>query len=86
MSADTPRSARVEIGDALGILCQPGAVYELRALGTDKGIVRGYFDDIEELCNQAAACSDDRLADGVYLTLNPVKRDLLARCANKVEP
>ena len=60
-----------------------GGVVELRALGTLKGIVSAYFDadHREALIAQAASLSG--CAQGVYITLNPVVADCLARAANR---
>ena len=41
--------------------------------------VSGYFDDPEQLASAAAAIDQ---ADGIYLVLNPVRPELLARAAN----
>jgi hypothetical protein len=40
LKADPP-----EIQRALDLLCEPGGVYELRALNTTKATVSGYYDD-----------------------------------------
>jgi hypothetical protein len=62
---------------------EQGGVVELRALGTLKGIVSGYFDadHQDELVAHAARYSG--CAQGIYITLNPVTRDCLARAANR---
>jgi AAA domain len=74
-----------EIWRALTLLCHFGEVYELRALPSPQGIASGYFTDLEKLAQSAAQCSDQLLAGGVYIALNPVKRDLLARASNRVK-
>jgi len=63
-----------------------GDIVELRALGTKKGTCSGYFDaeHLEQMVSYAARLSG--VAQGVYITLNPVMRDCLARAANKVIP
>jgi hypothetical protein len=72
------------IPDALKLLCEPGEVYELRCPKTsDSGTVSGYFDDLTKLAYHADFWSG--IAPAVYLTLNPVKSDLLARAANRIE-
>jgi hypothetical protein len=73
-----------EIRRALRLLCKPSEVYELRALGSSKGTVSGYFDDLEKLARCSAECSDQLSAGGIYITLNPVNRDLLARASNRL--
>jgi hypothetical protein len=82
MSGDAPKADTDEIRRAAGLLCVPGAVYELRALGTSKGTISAYYNYLDRLASAAAACSDRRKAEGVYLTLNPVKDALLARASN----
>ena len=69
---------------ALSILPEPGSVFEIRALGTKKGIISGYFDDREKAVQAVASISGK--VPGVYLTLNPVNPDLLARAKNRLEP
>jgi hypothetical protein len=63
-----------------------GDVVELRALYTNKATVSGYFDrkHVDNLINAAASLSG--LGQGVYITLNPVLRDCLARSANRTTP
>jgi hypothetical protein len=56
---------------------------ELRVLGTHQGVVSGYFNDPETLIDAAARWSGSGL--GVYITLNPVNPDLLARAANRMK-
>lgn len=65
------------------LLRKPGEVVELRILNTKKGTVSGYFDNMEALADAARLYDGD--VEGVYSTLNPVKRDLLARAHNRVE-
>lgn len=69
--------------DAAALLLEPGSVAELRILHTPKGTVSGYFDDWSKLAEAAARW--DGKAPGIYVTLNPVKPDLLARAANRVK-
>ena len=79
------RANRTEIRRALALLCEQGQVYELRALPSKGGTLRGYFDNLDRLADSAARSCDELKPGGVYLTLNPVKRDLLARSSNKAE-
>src|SRR5690242_10085118 len=67
---------------SLDLLVEPGAVVELRVLHTSKKTVSGYFTDHDKLTEEAAAWSGK--APGVYITLNPVKPELLARAVNHV--
>lgn len=68
---------------ALGILMAPGSLVELRIPNTPRrGTVSGYFNDLGKMAASAAIMSGK--AEGVYLTLNPVKPNLLARAANRL--
>ena len=85
----TPFSARagqardvLEIRRALAVLYQPGAVVELRALDVDGKTVAGYFDDHIKLAEAATKYSGR--AAGVYVILNSITPDLLARSANHI--
>src|SRR5262249_20154838 len=60
---------------------EPGNVSELRLPHSDRGTVSGYYNDASRLAEDAAQWSGR--AEGVYVTLNPVTRDLLARAANR---
>ena len=72
------------IRDALTLLCQPGSLYELRCPKTKKdGTISGYFTDLNKLADTAALLSG--IVPAVYVTLNPVRPDLLARAANRIE-
>lgn len=75
------RADPVEIGRAVALLCEPGAVHELRAPNTAKATASGYFDDRDKLIKDAASIQ----APGVYLTLNATRRDHLARANNRIE-
>ena len=73
-----------EIDRALDVLLPKKGVVEVRALNVDRGgTVSGYFDvrHRDDLLHAAAELSSS--AKGVYLTLNPVNPDLLARAANR---
>jgi hypothetical protein len=78
----SPRVDRGEIARAVGLLVAPGTVVELRAPKTRHGTQSGYFDDPRALV--AAATELSGTVPGVYLTLNPARRALLARAANRV--
>jgi hypothetical protein len=79
-----PRADRAEIGRTLGLLYEPGDVVELRAPGSRQGTLSGYFDDMAALAAAGAELSGT--VSAVYVTLNPVKRALLARTVNRVKP
>jgi AAA domain-containing protein len=84
MSADLLTASPADIRRALALLCVPREVYELRALGTGKGTISGYYDDLGALARDAALCSQKFERKGIYFALNPVRRDLLARSCNGV--
>lgn len=64
----------------LALVGEPGAVYELRIPQTTEGTVSGYFNDRAKLVEAALAWNG--LAPGIYITLNPVRPNLLARAPN----
>jgi hypothetical protein len=67
---------------ALELFLQRGDVVELRALNVDgKYTVFGYFNAGETLVAEALRL--DGRAKGIYVTLNPVRPELLARAANR---
>ena len=71
-----------EIEHTVRFLMMPGSVMELRILNTRCGTVSGYFDDPGKLARVAVRW--DGRAPGIYVTINPVRRDLLARAANRL--
>ncbi|HLA81363.1 MAG TPA: hypothetical protein VJP78_07080 [Thermoleophilia bacterium] len=72
------------IRKALDVVLEPGSVAELRVPKTERTkTVSGYFDDFDKLAEAAAEWSDQ--APGVYVTLNPVLPDLLARTSNRAK-
>src|SRR5271154_6013238 len=79
---------RAEIKRAIEIICEPGEVYELRALNTTKATISGYYDNRDKLAEDAWKLSGNPAfgAPGVYLTLNPVAPALLSRANNRLEP
>lgn len=62
-------------------MCAPGAMRELRVLGSKKGVVSGYYDTPAALIRDAQR--HDGKSAGVYITLNPMKPDLIARSSNR---
>jgi hypothetical protein len=71
---------------ALGILAEPGQVVEVRILNIDgrrNRVDSGYFDDFATLAKAIPAYN--ARAEGIYITLNPVNPDLLARAANRIK-
>ncbi len=73
-----------EILRALQILTPPGGIFEVRAL--DPWTARGYYDSdhLEEAATAIDALDATREYAGIYVTLNPPNRALLARCANRI--
>src|SRR5438552_3325205 len=78
----TVRPDVAEIRRALGLLLEPGSVAELRILHTRRGTVSGYFDDFDALGRVAGEWSGK--APAIYVTANPVRRELLERARNRV--
>lgn len=62
------------------------AVCEVRILGTRQGTISGYYsaDQFEKLARDISPW--DGKGDGIYITLNPVLPDLLARCCSQLKP
>lgn len=73
-----------QILSAARLLFQPGDVVEVRIPKARKfRVISGYFDDFQ-LMAEAIAALDHEGYPGIYWTLNPVDRSLLARGVNKV--
>jgi hypothetical protein len=73
-----------DIVRTLQLWCEDGQVYELRVPKTKRrGVISGYFDDTNALAVNGDTLSDDVDVPAVYLTLNPVIPDLIARSANE---
>src|SRR5580658_928203 len=82
--ANSKNQNQFDIFAGLQLLCEPGEVYELRCPKTaHDGTISGYFDDLTKLAYHADYWSG--IAPAVYITLNPAKRDLLARAANRIQ-
>src|SRR5438552_866101 len=83
-SPSTPAASAESILAALNVLLEPGSVGELRVLNTSEKTVSGYFTDFAKLAAEAARWSGQ--APAVYVTLNPIKPELLARASNRAIP
>jgi hypothetical protein len=92
-----PHGDAAHVRYGFGLLCEPGAVYEVRALNGERGgrTIIGYYDDLDAMTIGAMLGTDSIVgglsqpgykAKGVYWTLNPVNRMLLARSANELMP
>lgn len=74
----------LEVYNCLTLLHERGEVFEIRVPKTvSNGTMAGYFDDAG-LAAKAIQAIDGRVPS-VYVTLNPVQPDLLARCNNRIE-
>jgi hypothetical protein len=92
-SSTQPHADPRAIATTLTLLHEPGSVIELRIpqavtgqrgrRKTYRGTVAGFYNDVEALTRAAASWSGK--SAGVYITLNPITPDLLARYANRVE-
>ena len=71
------------VEDALRLLHEAGEVFEVRILGTARGTVSGYFDDVTAAAREIAKW--DGKASAIYVSMNPVKPDLMARAANRLK-
>jgi hypothetical protein len=74
----------IAIQDALDVLFADGEVVEVRIPEPKEtwAVLSGYFDDHRALARELASRNSDA---GVYITLNPCKPALLARCKNRLE-
>ncbi|MBU4300972.1 MAG: hypothetical protein KKB09_07195 [Nanoarchaeota archaeon] len=74
-----------EIRKVLDVLFEAGDVVELRVItkGGYGKIDSGFFDDFDKLAKCAAKY--EKIAEGVYVTLNPCIPALLARAYNRVQ-
>ena len=83
MNADCSKVNPGEIESAIRTLHPAGATFEIRIPKVKSGPpCRGYFDDPALAAESAASMSGK--AEGVYITLNPVLPDLLARANNRL--
>lgn len=78
----TKFTSKETITQTLETLKQPEEVVEVRILKTDKGTVSGYFDDNEKLINSIQKYVGKY---DIYVTLNPTKDEMLARCSNRLQ-
>lgn len=74
---------RADIERFIELLMRPGDVLEVRAPKTKRGVVSGVYDDARSLVRDALKWSGQ--AEGVYVTLNPIRPDLLARSYNRAQ-
>jgi hypothetical protein len=76
------------IRQSLELLHEPGAVFEIRALGVRSGKYAntwsGYYNDFAKAAKDIAALDANRKPKGIYTTLNPVNPALLGRANNRM--
>lgn len=81
MQESSHNSTYAEITQALEALLEPGSVCEIRIPKSKRGTRSGYFNNFETLANQVASLSGS--APGIYITINPVRGELLSRAINR---
>ena len=83
------RPDKKEIIRFLELIAAPDQIVELRLLKVQRGdrgfpyTLSGFFNDYERLAAEAAKHS--LIAQGAYVTVNPINTDLLARSANRLQ-
>jgi hypothetical protein len=81
----TPQERTAEVCRTWGLLHNDGGVREIRSLKNGAcGTIGGYFDDGAALTG-ALKSMDSKIVGNVFITLNPVKPELLARCVNRLD-
>jgi hypothetical protein len=87
------------IREALGVICDPGDVHEVRVLETNLGVLAGWFDDLDAMSEAIFDLARGEgkyegkygfkpltiLPESVYVSLNPVSEDLLALVGNRIK-
>ncbi|CAB4168663.1 Virulence-associated E [uncultured Caudovirales phage] len=68
---------------ALDLIHEPGEVFEVRVPKTRAGTISGYFNDTATAA--ALIARENGKHQSMYVTVNPVNPDLLARSENKLE-
>ncbi len=69
---------------ACSILFRAGQTVEMRLIGK-RGTASGYYNNFDKLSADAVSFDNRGEYSGIYVTLNPVNPDLLARRANRIE-
>ncbi len=84
----TAADTAAAIQRSLELLHEPGATFEIRALGVRSGRFpntwSGYYNDFAKAAKDIAALDANRKPKGIYTTLNPVLPALLARANNRM--
>ncbi len=73
-----------EVLRTFSLLFHPDQVIEIRALGDD-GVSSGYYTDHAAAANDLLIRDNDPRVHGIYVTLQEVRPDLLARRANRMK-
>ncbi|MGI6418463.1 MAG: AAA family ATPase [Thermoguttaceae bacterium] len=85
----TAADTAAAIQRSLELLHEPGATFEIRALGVRSGkfenTVSGYYNDFSKAARDIAVLDANRKPRGIYCTLNPCNPALLARANNRLE-
>jgi len=81
-SGATSGTFGVTVRQSLDVLAGTGTVVELRIPNSPKGTISGYFDNLDQLARAAEEWNGR--TPGIYMTLNPVDPNLLARSANRL--
>ena len=85
----TAADTAAAIQRSLELLHEPGATFEIRALGIRSGkyenTVSGYYNDFAKAARDIAVMDANRKPRGIYCTLNPCNPALLARANNRLE-
>lgn len=76
------RDVASEVIETFNLLSSEGDVREVRILNTKKGTISGYFDDAEKLSEAILPYVGKY---DIYVSLNPVNSDLLARAENRLK-
>lgn len=69
---------------ALDIFHEPGEVFEIRIPKTKVGTIAGYFNDTT-IAASLIARENSRGHQAIYMTMNPINPELIARNENKLE-
>lgn len=81
-------SETVEIERSIRLLVEPGSTFEVRALGKQRGrevTLAGYFTDPAIAARAIAKVDAAGEMTAIYATLNPVRPELRARCADRLD-
>lgn len=78
------KAQRKTILQALGFLHPKGQVFELCVIGAHKEIAAGWFSDHEKAADWALK-SNKRRPEGIYVTVNPCREELLNRADHQLK-